>query len=220
MLFNYAQVFCYDADRLKKFKFADVMRTYLNPNDSPSGLALSGLPDLVETLLITEEYYTRNYPRLDFKEIRKGGGVSPTFIDPLYNEPQSLKKEYSRVVKVPSFISLSDKETKLSKQGAQVTQTAEFCVGTYLLYKLDYYPEIGDEILYMGELYQIGEVVVKKNHYHALTGFPIHVSLKTINIQHGDEQMPVSLLSTNQVVNVQPNNVPPKPSGPPDGRVR
>lgn len=220
MLFDHAQVFCYDAQRLNKFKFSDVMNSYLNPNSAPSPFALSGLPDLVESLLITEEFYSRNYPILDFKEIRKGGGVSPTFIDPLYHEPANLKKEYGRVIKIPTFVSLNDKETKLAKQGAQITQVAEFCVGTYLLYKLNYYPEIGDEILYMGELYQIGEAVVKKQHYHAMTGFPIHVTLKTINIQHGDEQMPVSLLSTNQVVAVQPNNVPPRASGPPDGRTR
>jgi hypothetical protein len=157
------------------------------------------LDDLVNACHIIEEYYSRNFAYLDFKELRRAVGPMPVKIDHLYNEPASLRREFSRVLKVPTFISQDDKTTKLTKQGSQTNHIVDLCTGMITLFRLNYFPEIGDEVVWLGSLYQIGEVVFKKDHLHQNTGFPLHVTMKCTIQQWGDEQFPDTLLSKGSI---------------------
>lgn len=205
MFFDFARVFCYDQHRLDKYAFKEVVDVYHNKQNAvKGGFALTGLQDYIQVLLLLNEYYEKNLPKLHFKEIRRDSTRGATVIDSLYNEPKSLRKEFSRILQLNTHVNQQDKDTKLQKQGAQTTQEVEFCVGIWSLYQTDYYPEIGDEVVWMGEAYQVGEVIVRKDHYHTMTGAPLHVTLKTINTQYGDEQMPVKLTDQNVIATSPP----------------
>lgn len=200
MEFSHKQVFIYDQSRRAKFEFSEVLKAYENRSGRiPSQFALSGLDDLVNAMHIIEEYYSRNFAHVDFKELRRGIGLEPVVVDHLYNEPAALRREFSRVIPIPVFVNQEDKVTKLAKQGAQTNHVVEFCTGMITLYRANYFPEIGDEVVWLGSLYHIGEVVYKRDHLHQNTGFPLHVTLKCVIQQWGDEQFPSSLTSKNSV---------------------
>lgn len=198
MEFSHKPVFIYDQRRNAKFSFAEVLATYESSSGRiPSQFALSGMDDLVNACRIIEEYYDSNFSFLDFKELRRGVGLQPIKVDELYNEPAALRREFSRVLKVPVFISQDDKTTKLTKQGSQTNHLVDFVTGMINLFRLNYFPEVGDEVVWLGTLYQVGEVVFKKDHLHQNTGFPLHVTMKCTIQQWGDEQFPDTLLTKN-----------------------
>lgn len=211
MQFSSKKVFVYDQNRLEKYAFEEVVKAYSeDPERLPSKFALSGLDDLAYTLKIIEEYYERNFPKIQLKELRRGQGskVSPSIkVDPLYNEPADMRRQFSRILEIPAYVAQEDKNTRLLKQGAQTNHIVEFCVGMINLYKADYYPEIGDEIVWMGSLYHIGEVIYKKNHLHQNTAFPLHVTMKTSIRQFGDEALPTTLTSKNTITGVPTDQV-------------
>jgi hypothetical protein len=209
MLFSEKKVFIYDQRRKAKFFFKDVVQAYQNPEKVSSDFALSGLDDLANSLWIIEEYYNRNFAHVEFKELRRDS----VKVDALYHEPANLRREFSRVIDIPVYINQEDKTTKLSKQGAQTNHTVDFCTGMINLFRMDYFPEIGDEIVWMGTVYFIGEVVYKRDHLHQNTGFPLHVTMKTSISQWGDEKFPDKLVSKNSISGTPEERIGPRALG-------
>ena len=211
MEFDHKQLFIYDRGAVKgKHSFKEVADAYDNhQSDFPNSFPLTGLTDLMETNTIIEEYYS-NFPLVAYKEMARGIGVKSVQVDPLYNEPAALRREFSRVIDIPTHVAQEDKDTNLTKQGAQTTNLVEFTTGLVVLYRRNYFPEIGDELVWLGTPYQIGEVIFKKDHYHHNTGFPLHVTMKASIVQWGDEQFTNSLLDKGRNLSPpQGGNVPP-----------
>jgi hypothetical protein len=217
MRFDATKFFAYDQTKLTSFSFKDIVGKYDgNTGDPHQKFALSGLGDLWQTLLIIEEYYNRNFAKLDVKELRRGGGENPVSVDPLYNEPMDVTKQFNRVLQIPLHIDQQDKETKLEKQGAQINHEVTFTAGIINLFRADFFPEIGDEVIWQGTLYQIGEVYYPKATLFQHTGFPLHVAMTT-SIQHfGDEKIPDRLTDLKTKMVAPPAASPPTNS-PQDG---
>lgn len=201
MYFSEKKVFVHNQRRRSKWTFGDVLlRTEKVPE---AEWALSGLEDLQNACLIIEEYYERNFAYADIKEMDRSNQ------DTVYHEPANLRQEYRRVLQIPVYVQQEDKATKLTKQGAHINHQVEFCTGMINLYRVDYFPEIGDSIVWGGTEYQIGEVKFRKDHLHQNTAFPLHVTMTTTIKQWGDERNPVSLASTNTIGGIPGERLPP-----------
>jgi hypothetical protein len=155
---------------------------------------LGGLEDLAEALLITSEYMGSAMPKLPFKELKRA--VDGLAVDPLYNEPANPLvngREFNRSSLLSSHVTYSDPDIKHNKTGIDYNQPIVLYQSLLDLYLADYYPEPGDETVYLGRPYQITTVFFPVNALLVHTGLPLYVAQNAELWRHGDSPPPPSL---------------------------
>jgi len=149
------------------------------------GLALSGLSDIATTLMILQEWYWRNHPAIDFREVRTDISEKPVVADTLWNEPAGLKKEFARVVSLAVKLVQDPKNFKREREGIQKSQPIKVFMDVLSLHERDYMPAPGDEFYYRGQPYEIYRVHTLPSDYFQNTGFPLHICAEAY-IKHLD----------------------------------
>lgn len=187
---NFAQqrIFAYDAARFGGLTLQSILRAA--HDDARQKFTIAGVEDVLEVLLITDEWYTAMTPVLPIKELERGQEI----VDSLWNEPISGRMTFSRVLNAHARTTLTDPQVDLKKSGLTYTQSATVHFGLLGLYQLDYWPYVGDRFIWMGREYQFSKVLILPKSYMAYTGIPLHVTCEADLVRQGDEATPDSLL--------------------------
>lgn len=153
--------------------------------------ALSGMEDVIESLQIAHECATHQYASYQFKELqREETGAE---IDHLYNEPVSATRVHVRTIPLHGAAVYADPEIKLEKTGWDFTQPVRIGLSVVELRTQDYYPEPGDEVVFIGRPYQIIKVYLAADSFFAQTGIPLWVTVEAAILRHGDSAPPKRL---------------------------
>lgn len=154
---------------------------------------LGGLDDLPEALHLAHEFML-GMPMILHKELKRlHQGLA---IDPLYNEPAKPKAggpEFERAIQVHTHATYSDPEFKHDKTGTQMNQPMTIWYSLLELYLLDYFPEMGDHLIYLGRPYQLTNVFFPVNALFLHTGLPVYVAGNAELWRHGDSRVPANL---------------------------
>jgi hypothetical protein len=153
---------------------------------------LSGLGDLEEASLILLEWYRASTPKIMYKELLRESGTAHG-VDDLYNEPSDGKRRFTRALSLFSHIQYADPEIKYEKMGQSFDQPVHLYNSLLDLYINDYWPEVGDEVIWLGRSYQITKVWVPVDAQWVHTGAPMHIACEAQIWRHGADKTGVPL---------------------------
>lgn len=192
MIFSKQRLFAYDA---RLFQPQTLQDAFEAPGevDSPDRFSMAGLQDLAMTYEIVAEWYRSNFAQIDIKELSRtvDGGVAN--VDDLYNEPISGKLTFSRKLRVHAYVEIGDPDIKHGKKGTEVEQPITCYFGVPVLNSVDYFPDIGDHVVYLGRLYEFTRVYVKTTDLFQNTGMPVHITAVATPFQFGDRKPPTKI---------------------------
>jgi hypothetical protein len=63
------------------------------------------------------------------------------------------------------------------------------------LWDLDYYPGVGDAVVYLGRQYQVTKVYLQPSQHFGMTGLPLWVTAEASILRYGDAVPPASLIT-------------------------
>lgn len=139
-------------------------------------LNISGLADLKEALLITDEWY-RQYPVLTLKEVES---CCSDGIDRMDGEPVDGILKFVRTVNVHAALKQDDPVVKLMKTGRSTDQNVKFHIGLLQLYLANYWPGEGDRLFYRGVLHDVIQVVAAPVDYWQNSAVPMHITVTAV----------------------------------------
>lgn len=189
MRFNSHKLFSYDEELAPENHLLGILRRAADP--ATRRVKLSATQDLEETLIIIQEWY-RQVPRIVIKELKRAeDGLA---FDDLYNEPAKGRREFSRLMSIHTHVTYQDPDIKYDKIGQSVDQPITCHHSLLDLFEHDYFPDVGDMVLYLGRPYQVTKTWVPVSDQMQATGVPLHVCSNAEIFRHGDSAVPRSLV--------------------------
>lgn len=131
---------------------------------------VSGLDDLVETMLVIEEFYS-NHPVLTWKEASVGE------VDVVFLESQN--KAYSRLVEFPVFVKQETPRNNREAWGESIVRPTTAHLAVITLIRADYLPTAGDVFKFLNQWLEVTRVYVDPVDYYQTTGFPLYIRCDT-----------------------------------------
>lgn len=152
-----------------------IYNTELNENltldqifSADSAFNVSGVADLRQALLVTEEYYA-NLAKLNVKEVDQ-----TQVFDKLWLE-RTGQRSYSRSLKMPIFARQDRPSRKRAEAGETTEKPTTFHFSTIILYRENYYPAVGDLIYFRDAMFELTNVYLDPTDYFQQTAFPLYV---------------------------------------------
>lgn len=134
--------------------------------------ALSGLGEVRQNLLMTEEWMDTTQPKLDYHE------RSPA--EPgIYRDGNGEPTGYGRKLSLPTKVLEQERQFTWKNGQAFHEQKFEAFVSTVSLHRADYYPTAGDIFKWRDVWRQITVVKVAPADYFLNTGFPIYLTIES-----------------------------------------
>jgi hypothetical protein len=187
MKFSEQRIFAYDASRLEGTTLQELLS--VAKSSDRAKFAMSGLEDLIESMMITQEWYHAKTPRILVKEL----SMEPEEVDDLYFEPTRGEMKTGRSLQIHSRLILPPPQVDYKKTGKTYTQPATLHFGLLDLYENDYFPHVGDRVTWLGRQYQMIKVYVLPNSMFEYTGIPLHVTVEADILRYGDNEVPTSI---------------------------
>ncbi len=186
MRFSKQRLFIYDREVFR----AASLPAIAGRAPQPDSFALSGLTDLAGALSIAQEYF-QQFPTIKVKELARTSDGAEQDVDSVYNEPVlNARYQFDRTLDLSSYVSFGDPDKKHSKAGEVLTQplNAAFCLPD--LHDVDYFPDVGDQVIFAGRLYDVAIVKVLASDYFQNTMVPLYVHAICGLHQFGDRLPP------------------------------
>ena len=193
MQFSQQRLFGYDSRLFQ----SETLEAIFVRGEEPQGVindsvTLSGLADLAETLLITQEWYNNtNFPILDIKELARTQDGGTQSVNTLYNEPHNSRLNFSRKLRLKAHVTFGDPDIKHGKKGTETEQPITAYFGLQNLHDEDYFPDIGDHFVFLGRVYEVSRVFHKPEDLFQNSGVPLHVAAVATIFQYGDRKPPM-----------------------------
>lgn len=132
---------------------------------------LSGLSEVRQTLLMTEEWMQGTQSKLNFHE--------KDLLDPgIYRDGNGLTG-YGRVVSLPIRVVEQERQFIWKNGQAAFEQKFEAFVSPVSLHRTDYFPAAGDVFKWRDTWRQINAVKVNPTDYFQNTGFPLYIMIES-----------------------------------------
>lgn len=141
----------------------------------------AGLSDLREVLLVIEDFY-RNMPVLTVKE-RADGEVDPVYLETIGRET------FTRVINMPVWVDQTVPQSRRERYGETTLRPTLLSFATVTLARHDYYPQAGDQVLWLNQLFELTRVYVDPKDYFHQTAFPLYVRCDTRVANHDSRDL-------------------------------
>lgn len=165
----------------------------------------SGIMDLRAALEISQEY-SHQFPIITIKELARTVDGNGQLVDSIYREPVKnlARSKIDRTLSMNGYVTFDSPLNEHKKQGMKLTQPIKVAFCLLDLHKFDYFPDVGDQVVFLGRLYDMAAVYIEPTDLFQNTMVPFYIHALCGLHQFGDHLPPASITAAPVIPDVEP----------------